>query len=45
MMKYEWRKQDKEIYLPKQKPTIYNNPKSHISKYKVKDIRIAIYSG
>ena len=22
MMKYEWRKEDKEIYLPKQTPTI-----------------------
>ena len=31
MMKYEWRKQDKEIYLPKQKPTIYNDTeKSYI---------------
>lgn len=25
MMKYEWRKKDKEIYLPKQIPTIYND--------------------
>ncbi|MFC5465237.1 GyrI-like domain-containing protein [Lederbergia graminis] len=24
-MKYEWRKMDKEIYLPKQTPTIYND--------------------
>jgi hypothetical protein len=24
-MKYEWRKKDKEIYLPKDTPTMYND--------------------
>ena len=27
-MKYEWRKEEKDIYLPKQKPTLVNVPKS-----------------
>ena len=27
-MKYEWRKEEKEIYLPKEKPTLINIPKS-----------------
>ena len=26
IMKYEWRKSDKELYLPKQKPTIIDVP-------------------
>jgi hypothetical protein len=25
MLKYEWRKNDKEVYLPKNKPTLYND--------------------
>lgn len=28
-MKYEWRKKDKELYLPKQKPTILEIPKTN----------------
>ncbi|MDD4608445.1 MAG: hypothetical protein PHD10_04885, partial [Bacilli bacterium] len=27
-MKYEWRKEEKEIYLPKEKPTLVSIPKS-----------------
>ncbi len=27
-MKYEWRKEEKDIYLPKEKPTLVNVPKS-----------------